>query len=367
MIAVKSIHPTSYYQPTIFEQEQRDVFENNWIFSGFKHQVANNNDYLTLQIGNTPVVVQNFNGDINALLNICSHRKAKLKTAVQGNSPLVCPYHCWSYKKNGDLAGVPQNKSDFSLDEQAKKSLALRHFDLAFCGNLIFVRIIKKQESLEQFLGPYFSILQHISTEFSDYVEDGSYQWQTNWKLACETVLEVYHVAGTHPETFAKFAKAECEIEYFNGHSTGHTPLQEQPKKWWAKAKKHLKLMQNELYNEYNHFFIYPNLAIGLTNGYLMSLQTYQPVSPTKSQLNFNLSMMRREDGTHSSDAIKAAVKLNFTQFNHNILEEDRVIAESCQTNMPLTDSEGLLGKCEDRIKHFHNAWRQDIGEKNRV
>jgi len=363
MIAVQSIHPSSYYQPSIFEQEQRHVFEKNWIFAGFKDQVINNNDYITVQIGTTPVVIQNFKGEINALLNICSHRKAKLQTASHGNNPLVCPYHCWSYKKNGDLAGIPQNKTDFGLDEQAKKSLALRRFDLAICGNLIFVRIIKQQESLEEFLGPYFAILQHISTEFTDPVQDGHYQWQTNWKIACETVLEVYHVAGIHPETFAKFAIAECDVEHFNGHSTGHTPLQDAPKHWWKKARKLLKLTQNETYSEYNHFFIYPNLAIGLTNGSLMSLQTYEPMGPSQSRLNFNLRMMPRTDGSHSSDVIKAAVQLNFTQFNHTILEEDRVVAESCQGNMPLTNTPGLLGKCEDRIKHFHNAWRQDITE----
>ncbi|GGP38891.1 hypothetical protein GCM10009347_03470 [Shewanella algicola] len=361
MIVTQAIHPTHYYDQATFELEREEVFEKNWIFVGFKDQVAKNHDFITLKVGNTPVVVQNFNGQVSALLNICSHRRAQLQTQTQGNRPLVCPYHCWSYKSDGALAGVPQNRTDFGLDEAAKKALSLKEFTLESCGELLFVRVAKAGPSLENYLGPYYPILSRISAEFTDPVQQGHYQWNTNWKIACETVLEVYHVAGVHPESFAKFAKAECDIEFFNGHTTGNTPLQDTPKKWWAGARKHLKLEQSSEYTEYNHFFIYPNMAIGLTNGSLMSLQTYDPLTSTQSQLNFQLRMIKRLDGSATSDAVKAVIKANFTEFNHTILEEDRLVAESCQANMPAVNTPGILGQCEDRIRHFHDAWRSDI------
>ncbi|WP_335917843.1 aromatic ring-hydroxylating dioxygenase subunit alpha [Shewanella chilikensis] len=361
MIAKQSIHPEHYYQTKTLKIEHTHVFEKNWIFVGFKDQLSQNHDFITLQIGNTPVVVQNFNGELSALLNVCSHRKAKLQSASSGNRPLLCPYHCWSYKSNGALSGVPQNRTDFGLDDEDKKKLALKQFQLASCGNMLFVRIAHQGPTLESFLGPYFDILKEISQDFIDPVQQGSFHWDTNWKLACETVLEVYHVAGTHPETFAKFAKPEVEITHFNGHTTGNTPLQDLPKKWWSGARKHLKIEQSSSFTEYNHFFIYPNLAIGLTDGSLMSLQTYEPKGTTQSQLNFQLRLIKRPDGSKISDAVKAAIQANFTEFNHTILEEDRIVAESCQENMQCIDEPGVLGKCEDRIYHFHYAWRSDV------
>lgn len=363
MISSLSIHPKHYYHLQTFKQELSRVFEQNWIFVGFKDDLSKNNDFITITIGNTPVVVQNFNGQLSALLNICSHRKATLQQDVRGNRPLRCPYHCWSYKSDGVLSGVPQNRTDFGLDETEKKHLALKQFALDMCGELIFVRVTDTGTSLTEFLGPYFNILQRISTDFTDRVQEGSYLWNTNWKIACETVLEVYHVAGTHPETFANFAKAECEIEYFNGHTTGNTPLQDATHKWWAGARKHLKLEQHPDYKDYNHFFIYPNLAIGLTNGSLMSLQTYDPIDPTHTKLKYQLRMIKRSNGKATSEAVKMAVNINFTQFNHTILEEDRVVAESCQENMARSNTPGLLGKCEDRIRHFHNEWRLELDE----
>ncbi|WP_158770767.1 SRPBCC family protein [Paraglaciecola sp. L1A13] len=363
MIATPSLQPTAYYEQSTFDSELVEVFENNWIFAGFVEQLANDNDFITLTIGKTPVVVQNFKGQLSALLNVCSHRRAQLQTGPQGNRSLRCPYHCWSYKQDGALAGVPQNNTDFGLTQEDKRALSLRRFELELCGNFIFVRVCKNKLTLRAFLGPYFPILQELSTSFCDSVGKGSYEWHTNWKIACETVLEVYHVAGVHPETFAKFAKAECEIQFFNGHSTGNTPLQDAPKKWWQGARKHLKIEQNQNYTEYNHFFIYPNLAIGLTNGTLMSLQTYEPIDATRSRLNFDLKMVARVDGKETSEAVKSAIMTNFNEFNHTILEEDRLIAESCQKNMLSVNTPGLLGKCEDRILHFQNAWKRDVSQ----
>ncbi|ESE41175.1 aromatic ring-hydroxylating oxygenase subunit alpha [Shewanella decolorationis] len=363
MITTESLHPVYYYATNTFEQEKFAVFENNWIFVGFRDELSKNNDFITITIGNTPILVQNFNGELSALLNICSHRKAKLQQEKKGNRSLICPYHCWSYKSNGALAGVPQNKTDFGLNETTKKHLSLKKFALERCGELLFVRVSQTGPSLSEFLGPYFSILETISTDFNDHIQEGIYSWKTNWKLACETVLEVYHVAGTHPDTFAKFARAECEIHYFNGHSTGNTPLQEATHKWWNGARKHLKINPHDKFDEYNHFFIYPNLAIGLTNGSLMSLQTYEPVDSVTTLLNFRLRMINPPSEIKSSEALKAAVCMNFTKFNHTILEEDRIVAESCQSNMTCNNTPGLLGKCEDRIRHFHSAWREDINK----
>lgn len=365
MIATQSIEPRNYYEPTVSETEQKAIFHSYWNFVGFKGQLANNNDFVTKIIGGTPVVIQNFHGELHALLNICSHRKAKLQVEANGNRRLCCPYHCWSYKAEGKLAGIPQNKSDFGIDDVTKKKLALKNFDISYCGDFIFVRINKEGESLKKFLGPYFDILFELSDSFTDPVHSGVFHWNTNWKLAVETVLEVYHVAGTHPESFAKLAKPECEIDSYPPHTTGNTPLTDTTKKWWKGVRKRLNLQQNENYTEYNHFFIYPNLAIGLTNGSLMSVQTYEPSGSMQCSLNFNLRMIAGIEGKKTNKIVKSAVKKNFTEFNYTTLEEDRVVAESCQQNMPHTEVPSLLGLCEDRIRYFHKAWCWDMGLDN--
>ena len=135
-------------------------------------------------------------------------------------------------------------------------------------------------------------------------------------------------------------------------------------KKWWAGVRRHLKLVQSPSYKEYNHFFIYPNLAIGLTNGSLMSVQTYEPTAVDACTLNFRLRMANSSaaEGSKRKAAVRDAVVANFTDFNHRTLEEDREVAESCQGNLEYLDRPAVIGTCEDRIRYFHEAWRRDMG-----
>ena len=367
-LASQSIAPEAYYSAKIYQQEQSAVFQKHWQFVGFTDELTEPNDFITKQIGAVPVLVQNIQGSLYALLNVCSHRKATLQTETKGNRVLRCPYHCWAYGKEGKLVSVPQERSDFAFTPEQKEALSLKCFELETCGNFVFVRVDTGDEnapSLESFLGAYYAVLQSLSDYFIDPIQSGQYEWKTNWKLAVETVLEVYHVPGVHPDSFVKLAKPSCEIVENGIHNTGITPLQGTPQKWWKGVRKHLKLAQHPELTEYNHFFIYPNLAIGLTNGSLMSVQTYEPIDETNSQLNFSLRMVKRIDGEQSRQAVKSAVQENFTSFNDTTLEEDRIIAESCQQNMRGNNQAGVLGKCEGRIVHFHQTWRSDLSTDN--
>jgi len=128
MIAAKAIPPKSYVSESLFQKEQTAIFEKHWMFVGFKSDLSNHNDFITLKIGKTPIVVQNFKGELYAMLNVCSHRKATLQVEKRGNRALVCPYHCWSYQGNGTLAGVPANHSDFGLTQHDKKALSLKNY-----------------------------------------------------------------------------------------------------------------------------------------------------------------------------------------------------------------------------------------------
>lgn len=358
MQATMSLSPRYYYAENVYLAEQQRIFANAWIFVGFKHQLSQNNDFITKEIAGIPVVIQNFNGELSALLNVCSHRKARIQTAKQGNRALRCPYHCWSFKADGALGGVPQQRTDFGFSEQDKQKLALKKFRVQSCGNFVFVCLSEQSPNLDVFLGAHLEILQELSEYFVDAISQGTFHWKTNWKLAVETVLEVYHVAGVHPESFAKLAKPECIITDYAPHNAGFTPLTDTTKQWWARVRKQLKLKQHPEYTEYNHFFIYPNLAIGLTNGSLMSVQTYDPTNITECELNFNLMMVGINDGISSDSAFKVAVTKNFTDFNQQTLIEDQMVAESCQKNMPISEMPAVLGLCEQRLVLFHQAWK---------
>jgi phenylpropionate dioxygenase-like ring-hydroxylating dioxygenase large terminal subunit len=353
--------PSSYCDADIFERELSDVFARHWQFVCFADQLASPNDFVTTTIGKTPVVVQNIQGHIYALHNVCSHRKATIQTVKHGNRPLRCPYHCWSYGANGKLGSVPQDKQNFQFDDATREALALKSFEVSQAGDFVFVRITPSTTSLADDLGPYFSLLETLSEGFGAVEDTDTLPWQSNWKLAVESVLEVYHVHGVHPESFAKLAKPSFNMSTAGQHNTGISPLQAAPKKWWKGVRKLLSLDHVTDFDEYTHLFIYPNLAIGITDGSLMSVQTYEPVSPTQCQLHYSLRMCRADKAAKQNAQVRHSIVENFTTFNTQTLDEDRVVVETCQSNMQHTDTPGWLGACESRIAHFHQSWRTDM------
>ena len=94
--------------PTLFELEMKHIFEGNWIYLAHESQIPNNNDYLTIYMGRQPIVIaRNKNGELNALINACSHRGAMLCRHKKDNkATYTCPFHGWTFNNAGKLLKV---------------------------------------------------------------------------------------------------------------------------------------------------------------------------------------------------------------------------------------------------------------------
>src|SRR5260221_511745 len=85
--------------------ELERIFGRTWIFLAHETEVPKPGDFVSRNMGQTPVVVVRDNeGKINVLLNSCRHRGAKVCRADSGNARhFVCPYHGWTYEQSGRL------------------------------------------------------------------------------------------------------------------------------------------------------------------------------------------------------------------------------------------------------------------------
>jgi Rieske 2Fe-2S family protein len=85
------------------------IWYRDWLFVGHDCEVSNPGDYLTVQIGEYPVVVvRDRSGGLNAFHNSCRHRGSRICSAERGSvTRLVCPYHQWTYHLDGRRVGAP--------------------------------------------------------------------------------------------------------------------------------------------------------------------------------------------------------------------------------------------------------------------
>lgn len=363
MAAPSSLSPAHYTDPDVAQAERAALFARHWHFVGFTSDLPEPDGWLTRTIAGVPVVVQRFDHDIVALRNVCSHRHALLRRGAAGQGPLRCLYHGWSYNRDGIPLGIPDNEACFGLDRHGKEGLGLHRYEVAVRGRFVFVRLQAGGPDIDTWLGPLGSWLDQISDGFDAPFDQAVLPWATDWKMGMENVLEVYHVASVHPETFATVTQGTWTWAAHGPHSTGQIGLTEETRRWWDGVRRRLALRPAAPFNDYDHAVIFPNLAIGLTAGLLASVQTYEPVYaadgqpvPGRCRVHYRLSLARRLNESGSS-AARAGVKTHLAAFNQRLLGEDQEACESTWAGSLHADGPALLGGNEGRLRTFHDAW----------
>lgn len=104
-----------YNDPEIFQHDLENIWYKEWIFAIPSCEIPNTGNFVTLQVGDYPVViVRGADKKIRAFHNSCRHRGSRVCTAQKGNAPkLVCPYHQWTYELDGRLIYARDMGADF--------------------------------------------------------------------------------------------------------------------------------------------------------------------------------------------------------------------------------------------------------------
>ncbi|MEO1142485.1 MAG: Rieske (2Fe-2S) protein, partial [Pseudomonadota bacterium] len=116
-----------YTDPAVYEIEKERIFYKSWQYVGHKSLFQNPGDYVTIRICDQHVfVMMGGDGVLRAFYNVCQHRAHELLPEGIGNvrSVIVCPYHAWTFEREGNLRGAPRsenrpgfNKADYSLKQ----------------------------------------------------------------------------------------------------------------------------------------------------------------------------------------------------------------------------------------------------------
>ena len=94
-----------YADPEIYALEQERIFRRAWGFLAHESEVPKPGDYVERALaGELVIVIRGNDGKVRALLNSCRHRGMRVIRADRGNASFLrCPYHGWSYSREGQL------------------------------------------------------------------------------------------------------------------------------------------------------------------------------------------------------------------------------------------------------------------------
>lgn len=222
----------------IYQRELTHIFMRTWSYVAHDSQLRNPGDYVTNFIGEDPVIaVKDADGSVNVLLNSCRHRGLQICSTDRGNARLFrCPFHGWTYGRQGQLVGVPKMKEAYcdELDKSARGLIRVPRVE-SYRG-FYFANWDENAEPLEKFLGAdmrwYLDI--PIVGALGGLEVMGpimKYKMKANWKIASENFAgDDYHVLSTHGSAFRVGFLPDYDlvadyIAYFeNGHGMGDIP-----------------------------------------------------------------------------------------------------------------------------------------------
>jgi salicylate 5-hydroxylase large subunit len=213
----------AYTDAQLYQQELQKIFYGaHWCYVGLEVEIPNTGDYKLSHVGERQVLMvrdrvapkdRSTDSGIRVVENRCAHRGVRFCQELHGNArSFVCPYHQWTYKLNGDLAGLPFKDgvkeggnvnggmpADFDL-----KDHGLTKLRVATLHGLVFASFSEDAEPLEAYLGP--NILPWMERIFKG--PEGSrkltllgYNRQRipgNWKLMMENIKDPYHPGLLH-------------------------------------------------------------------------------------------------------------------------------------------------------------------------
>ncbi len=188
-----------YHDRAVFQSERELVFGRSWIPIAREEDLATAGDFVTMDIaGDSTVVTRGRDGELNALSNVCRHRNATLVEGAGRVNSLRCPYHRWSYRLDGRLAGAPDMAATEGFDPA---DICLPRFRVETWLGWVFVNLDPGAAPLAPQIRGIEALCAPYRLERMRRVAAFDFHLEWNWKIAVENFSESYHHAAVHPTT----------------------------------------------------------------------------------------------------------------------------------------------------------------------
>lgn len=336
-----------YRSPAVFEAERERLFARSWAIVGTAEELATPGDYLTDVVAGVPlVVVRGDDGVLRGFHNLCRHRGIPV---IEGSGRtgryLTCPYHQWSYRRDGTLATVPQQQAEFpGLD---LRDLPLVPAAVEEWAGMVFARPTAEGPTLaDDFAGLDDRLAGFAALDLVE-VAKVTYEAACNWKMIVENHVDVYHLWFLHQRSLG-----DLDHRQFSWDSLGANWWSQEPHLDPSNAPVGLVGLSETDQQAIGAHLLFPNLLIVTCGAYFATYDSV-PVTPDRTRLTLRVRSNPGADGD-------AMVK-HLDRF----LSEDLAACESLQraTGSPAFRFGATARTHEAPVRAFHDAVRRALEE----
>ena len=202
--SIQAIPSSVYIDADRFAAEQQAIFRKLPLLVAPSALLPIANQAIAHDGYGTPLILsRDGQSEAHVLANVCRHRGTRLLDTDDEPTPasrIVCPYHAWTYRSDGQLIGLPRADCFPGMEKADRGLLNFRDYE---CGGLIWF----SQDANEG-----FAEIDMLCEDFdafgiaSHYLyERRTHEVAANWKLVIDAFLESYHVQRLHAQTIAPF------------------------------------------------------------------------------------------------------------------------------------------------------------------
>jgi len=345
--------PSSWYtDPAVYEAEKEAIFYRTWQYVAHKGFFNEPGDYVTVRICDQNLfVMMGGDGELRAFYNVCRHRAHELLKGPGGNvrNLIVCPYHAWSYEREGGLRGARFSGERPGFD---RADFGLRQVRLEMFCDCVFINLDDEAESMASMVGEVeadirarIGFLDELKPAGISVTMLGDTVQKAGWKVVVDNYVECYHCEHAHPD----FASIICMDKYLVDRG-----------RWWSRQLAPEIRHENTAYNvdpdhgyqKSSFWYIWPNTTFNvLPGGKELAVFAIRPVDAVTSSFEGHLLTATGKANQERRD------------YTANVLApEDIALCESVQRGLmsrgydqgPIIAGDAASGQGEHAIHHFH-------------
>jgi phenylpropionate dioxygenase-like ring-hydroxylating dioxygenase large terminal subunit len=350
-----------YFDPEFFEAEKKAFLRAAPQVVCHESEIGEPGDWRSLDyLGESVIVMRGDDGEVRAFANVCRHRGSRLVDGDGGCAKvLTCPYHAWSYGRDGGLVGVPHRNEYPGLraGDHALFPVALEKWH-----GFLFVTLEPGAPSIAEMMAPYEGEVARY--RFEDLRVIGRVTIRPrplNWKTIADNYSDHLHIAIGHPGLTRLFERnyrieAREHVDRMEGDLVEKVSANLSERSYQRLLPK-VEHLPKSHQRKWLYYKLFPNVAFDIYPDQVDFMQ-FLPVSATDTvirEISYAIPDDRRE--------MRAARHLNW-RINRRVNAEDTELITRVQLGMQSASYRpGPLGTSEVCLRSFAQKLRRLIPE----
>ena len=339
----------AYTNQERYAAERERIFKNLPLALALSLELPEAGDYKAMTVMETPIILcRNDQGGVKCFLNACRHRGARLCEDGRSSSRVfACPYHAWTYDRDGSLVGryAAETFGELDYSQYGLTELPCKER----CG-LIWVSLTPHAHfDLDEWLGDFAAELDTLAlTDW--HLHESRVLKSPGWKITMDGYLEAYHHNLVHGKTVGKHTVGNLLVlDTYGPHQRltfGRKTLGEltgQKKSAWD-PEQHIRLIHS----------CFPNLSIsGILGDHCLVSQIFPGPEPDSTETVQYILAARPPETKEQFEATE-----NFSAMVlQAVKDEDYRIGFGIQESINSGANQSFVyGRNEPAVQNYH-AW----------